>query len=54
MGMILKSQSIEIQNPSKSPVPKVDLVWTIDKCHGGQNKVSIEFAYILHAHAIIS
>ncbi len=45
----IKSQSIEIQNPTKSPFSNVDLVWKNGFRHGGQNKVVIETTYIPHA-----
>jgi len=50
MGQTPLSQSIEIQNPTKSPFSNVDLVWKDGFRHGGQNKVAIEIAYIPHAH----
>jgi hypothetical protein len=46
MGRIQLSQSIEIQNSTKSPFSNVDLVWK--NPHGRQNKVTIETAYIPH------
>ncbi len=42
--------SIEIQNPTKSPFSNVDLVWKDGFRHGNQNKVAIETIYIPHAH----
>ncbi len=48
MGQIPLSQSIEIQNSTKSPFSNVDLVWKDGFKHGGQNKVAIETAYIPH------
>jgi hypothetical protein len=44
------SQSIEIQNSTKSPYSNVDLVCKDGFRHEGQNKVAIEIAYISHAH----
>jgi hypothetical protein len=48
MGQTPLSQSIEIQNPAKSPFLNVDLVWKYGFRHGGQNKVTIKTAYIPH------
>jgi hypothetical protein len=42
MGRTPLSQSIEIQNPAKSPSSNVDLVLKDGFMHGGQNKVTIE------------
>jgi hypothetical protein len=50
MGWIPLSQSIEIQNRTKSPFSNVDLVWKYGFKHGGQNKVAIETTYIPHVH----
>jgi hypothetical protein len=50
MGWTPLSQSIEIQNPAKSPFLNVDLVWKDGFRHGDQNKVAIETANIPHAH----
>jgi len=44
------SQSIDIQNPAKSPFSNVDLVWKDGFRRGGQNKVAIETTYIPHVH----
>jgi hypothetical protein len=49
MGQTSLSQSIKIQNPTKSHFLNVDLVWKDGFRHGGQNKVAIETAYIPHA-----
>jgi hypothetical protein len=49
MGRTPLSQSIEIQNLTKSPLSNVDLVWKDGFKHGGQNKVVIETTYIPHA-----
>jgi len=46
MGRVPKSHSIHVQNPTKSPFSNKDLVWRSEICHGGQNKVTIQFAYI--------
>jgi hypothetical protein len=48
MGQTSLSQSIKIQNPTKSFFLNVDLVWKDGFRHGGQNKVAIETAYIPH------
>jgi len=53
-GEIPLSQSIKIQNPTKSHFSNVDLVWKNGFRHGGQNKVAIEIAYILHVKKITS
>jgi len=50
MGRTPKSQSIEVKNLTKSPFSNVDLVWKKGEQHGGTNKISIECAYIRHAH----
>jgi hypothetical protein len=50
MGPIPLSQSIEIQNLTKSPFSNVDLVWKYGFMRGGQNKVAIKTTYIPHAH----
>jgi hypothetical protein len=50
MGRIPLSQSIKIQNPTKSPFSNVDFVWKNGFRHRVQNKVAIETAYIPHAH----
>jgi len=52
MGPIPLSQSIEIQNLTKSPFSNVDLVWKDGFMHGGQNKVVIKTTYIPHAHVL--
>jgi hypothetical protein len=48
MGQTSLSQSIEIQNLTKSPFLNVDLLWKYGFRHGGQNKVAIESAHIPH------
>ncbi len=48
MGQTPLSQSIEIQNLTKSPFSNVDLVWKDGFRHGGQNEVAIEIPYIPH------
>jgi len=50
MGRTSLSQSIEIQNSTKSPFSNVDLMWKDGFRHGGQNMVAIEIAYIPHVH----
>jgi hypothetical protein len=50
MGRTPLSQSIEIQNLTKSPFSNVNLVGKDGFRHGGQNKVAIETTYIPHAH----
>jgi hypothetical protein len=49
MGHALKSQSIEIYNPRKSPFNNMDLVWREDVWHGGAHIIKVECAYIPHA-----
>jgi hypothetical protein len=49
MGRVPKSHSIHVQNPTKSPFSNKDLVWTSGIRHGGQNKVTIQFAYVPYA-----
>ncbi len=49
MGRVPKSHSIHVQNPTKSPFSNKDLVWTSRIRHGGQNKVTIQFAYVPYA-----
>jgi len=46
MGRVPKSHSIHVQNPTKSPFSNKDLVWKSGICYGGQNKVTIQFAYV--------
>jgi hypothetical protein len=46
MGRVPKSHSIHVQNPTKSPFSNKDLVWKSEICHGGQNKLTIQFAYV--------
>jgi hypothetical protein len=50
MGKVPKSHSIHVQNPTKSAFLNMDLVWMFKICHGGQNKVTIQFAYVPYAH----
>ncbi len=52
MGRIPLSQSIKIKNSAKSPFLNVDLVLKDGFKHKGQNMVTIEIAYIPHAHAL--
>jgi hypothetical protein len=49
MGRVPKSHSIHVQNPTKSPFSNKDLVWMLAICHGGQNKVNIQYAYVPYA-----
>jgi hypothetical protein len=49
MGRVPKSHSIHVQNPTKSHFSNKDLVWKVGIPHGGQNKVTIQFAYIPYA-----
>jgi len=49
MGRVPKSHSIHVQNPTKSPFSNKDLVWRSGLCHGRQNKVTIQFAYVPYA-----
>jgi hypothetical protein len=49
MGHVSKSQSIEIQNPRKSPFNDMDLVWKKDVQHGRAHIIKVECAYIPHA-----
>jgi hypothetical protein len=49
MGCASKSQSIEIQNPWKSPFNNMDLVWKKDFQHGRPHIIKVECAYIPHA-----
>jgi hypothetical protein len=49
MGRVPKSHSIHVQNPTKSPFLNKDLVWRSGICHGGQNKVTIQFVYVPYA-----
>jgi len=46
MGHVSKSQSIEIQNPRKSPFNNMDLVWKNDVQHGGAHIFEVECVYI--------
>jgi hypothetical protein len=48
MGCASNSQSIEIQNPRKSPFNNMDLVWTKNVRHGGTHVIEVEYAYIPH------
>jgi hypothetical protein len=52
MGCASKSQSIDIQNPRKSPFNKMDLVWKKDVWHGGARIIKVECAYIPHAQIL--
>ncbi len=46
IGQTPLSQSIKIQNSTKSLLSNVDLMWTDGFWHGGQNNVPIEITYI--------
>jgi hypothetical protein len=48
MGKVPKSHSIHVQNLTKSLFSNKDLVWRSGIRHGGQNKVTIQFAYVLY------
>jgi hypothetical protein len=52
MGRVPKSHSIHVQNPTKSPFSNKDLVWMSGIHHGGQNKVTIQFAYVPYARIL--
>jgi len=49
MGRVSKSHSIHVQNPTKPFFSNKDLVWKFGIRHGGQNKVTIQFAYVPYA-----
>jgi len=52
MGRVPKSYSIHVQNPTKSLFSNKDLVWRFRIRHGGQNKVTIQFAYVPYARIL--
>jgi hypothetical protein len=52
MKRVPKSHSIHVQNPTKSPFSNKDLVWRYGIRHGGQNKVTIQFAYVPYARIL--
>ncbi len=52
MAHASKSQSIEIQNPRKSPFNNMDLVWRKDVRHGGAHFIEVECAYNPHAQIL--
>ncbi len=52
MGHASKFQSIEIQNPRKSPFNNMDLVWRKNVWHGGEHIIEVECAYIPHARVL--
>jgi hypothetical protein len=52
MGRVSKFHSIHVQNPTKSAFLNKDLVWTFGICHGRQNKVTIQFAYVPYVHIV--
>jgi hypothetical protein len=43
---------IHVQNPTKSLFSNKNLVWRFRICHGGQNKVTIQFAYVPYARIL--
>jgi hypothetical protein len=49
MGCASKFQSIEIQNPRRSPFNNMDLVSRKDVQHEGAHIIEVECAYIPHA-----
>ncbi len=49
MGCASKSQSIDIQNPKRSPFNNMDLVWRKNVWHGEAHIIKVECAYISHA-----
>jgi hypothetical protein len=49
MGRVPKSHSIHVQNPTKSNFSNKDLEWKSGICHGGQNKITVQFAYVPYA-----
>jgi len=49
MGRVPKSHSIHVQNPTKCPFSNKELVWRSGICHGGQNKMTIQFVYVPYA-----
>jgi len=50
MGRVPKSHSNDVQNPTKSSFLNKNLVWKSKIHHGGQNKVTIQFAYVPYVH----
>jgi len=52
MGKVPKSHSIHVQIPIKSFFSNKYLVWRSGICHGGQNKVTIQFAYVPYARIL--
>jgi len=52
MGHASKSQSIEIQNPRRSPFNNMDLVWTKDIQHRGAHIIEVESTYMPHARVV--
>jgi hypothetical protein len=52
MGCASKSQSIEMQNPRRSPLNNMDLVWTKDIQHGGAHIIEVECTYMPHARVL--
>jgi hypothetical protein len=49
MGRASKSQSIDIQNPRRSPFNNIDLVWRKNVRYGETHIIEVECAYISHA-----
>jgi hypothetical protein len=49
MGRASKSQSIEIQNPRRSPFNNMDLVWRHDVQHEGAHVIEVKCPYIPYA-----
>jgi hypothetical protein len=52
MGRVPKFHSIHVENPTKSPFSNKDLVCRFEIHHGGQNKVTIQFAYVPYARIL--
>jgi hypothetical protein len=52
MGPISKFQSIEIQNPRRSPLNNMDLVWTKDIENGRAHIIEVECTYMPHARVL--
>jgi hypothetical protein len=50
VGRVPKSHSIHVQNPTKFTFSNKDLVWRSGICHGRQNKMIIQSAYVPYAH----
>jgi hypothetical protein len=52
MGPASKFQSIEIQNPRRSPFNNMDLVWTKDIENGRAHIIEVECTYMPHARVL--